>query len=375
MATKPKVATPFSQWTPELLARCDQLDMPGANSAVVAAVLSKEFGLEIRPHTVRYRRDRRWREQRGETGGEPKGETTAEGPVRVAAAETLAEVLGVSRRFDFQPYWEKYREEVKRPKLPKLPIQRWLSYLREGERTILVLSDIHLPFQDEAMLQEAFRRWPKVDAIVLNGDITNHDATSRFVAYETEPPIWDIEEALRLAEEIQERYPGVPVFELEGNHPFRVSRRLHEHLDPALVEAVSDRFHTAMARPFPQHYAIEHWNFQIGNVTFAHGEKRVGFASARRAVEQFHDFFLKRAAAAGYPPPAAIVQGHVHQLGMHYRLGGVLIWAGTLSRTPGYANDPSMAYAEAQTNGCVVIRLTNGKFITNESRPYLLGEP
>ena len=89
-----------------------------------------------------------------------------------------------------------------------------------------VLSDIHIPYQDDRALNEALKilLYEKPDCIVINGDLLDFPGLSR---YEQVPNFnkvtlkEQIELAVNLLERLRKEHPKADVFFIEGNHEFR----------------------------------------------------------------------------------------------------------------------------------------------------------
>ena len=244
--------------------------------------------------------------------------------------------------------------------------------LETGTKKIGVLSDIHLPFHRTDLIEAFIQRHPDLDAVVCNGDLVNWDSVSHHLSYEAERPEDDAEALLWLNERLTTAYPGKPIIQLTGNHDLRVPKRVAETMDPFLASVIVRSFNETMARPFPDVHALPRpwWYWRIGDVVFSHGEKRAGGTSWRKSSESFLRYFVDQAYAEGKPPPAAVIQGHHHQIGQHKLGKGWVIWAGTLSKDMEYAQGPDMYNPLGGQVGYVVVMLKDGKFQANLSRVY-----
>lgn len=99
-------------------------------------------------------------------------------------------------------------------------------------RSVLVLSDIHVPFHEPSALAAAIEYGIKVrpDAVMLNGDtldfygVSDHEKDPRKVKWHEE--LEACREALKM---IRSAFPNVPVYFKEGNHEYRMERYLMKH--------------------------------------------------------------------------------------------------------------------------------------------------
>lgn len=100
-----------------------------------------------------------------------------------------------------------------------------------------ILNDVHFPYEGKAY-QKAIKemsRWDNLEHIFLNGDILEIESLSRhpkgpqaMTSYRKE-----IDYANRKFDEIQKRFPDIPVTLIEGNHCYRFFRYLRD-VAPAL---------------------------------------------------------------------------------------------------------------------------------------------
>ena len=91
---------------------------------------------------------------------------------------------------------------------------------------VVFLSDIHVPYQDTAVLDSAIRllKRLKPDRVVLNGDINDFFQLSRFnYGLERMDHLQEeIDEAVKIRQRIRKACPDAVVNENEGNHDSRI---------------------------------------------------------------------------------------------------------------------------------------------------------
>lgn len=106
-----------------------------------------------------------------------------------------------------------------------------------GIRSLLVLSDIHVPFHDPDALRTAIE-WgitAKPDAVLLNGDtldfysISDHEKDPRRVNWQGE-----LEASRQVLKMIRAAFPNVPLYFKAGNHEYRMERHLMKYA-PVLI--------------------------------------------------------------------------------------------------------------------------------------------
>ena len=208
---------------------------------------------------------------------------------------------------------------------------------------ILCLSDLHVPFQ---LPVSTFRQYAgQIDVLVLNGDIGDCQAISKFPkAYRISPMEELIETRQYLLELIVELAPS-KVIVTYGNHDMRFQNYLAKSLDSDILELMpqtslellfvdgfnhyNKRYQTKSYYPPLADVLIDvlgdieieytnNWWTQIGDTIICHP---IAFSSgmmqtAKKAKEYFQDLGLC---------PAQIILGHTHKVGM-YRLGNVMMY-------------------------------------------------
>ncbi len=109
--------------------------------------------------------------------------------------------------------------------------------------TIIIGSDVHIPFQDDAAV-DAFigyikREQPSV--VVLNGDILDMFMLSRFTKGEGRNPLEEIEECRKLLKAVAKAAKGADLYYVIGNHETRLERYVLTKA-PELASLVEDVF-------------------------------------------------------------------------------------------------------------------------------------
>jgi len=109
--------------------------------------------------------------------------------------------------------------------------------------TIIVGSDIHIPFQDalavKSFINYCAKKQPNV--IVLNGDIIDMFMLSKFTKGEGRNPLEEITEARGLLESIRAVCPNALIYYVIGNHETRLERYVLNKA-PELASLIEDVF-------------------------------------------------------------------------------------------------------------------------------------
>lgn len=109
--------------------------------------------------------------------------------------------------------------------------------------TIIVASDIHIPFQDalavKLFINYCAKKQPEV--IVLNGDILDMFMLSKFTKGEGRNPLEEITEARYLLENLRAVCPNSQIYYVIGNHETRLERYVLNKA-PELASLIEDVF-------------------------------------------------------------------------------------------------------------------------------------
>jgi len=101
------------------------------------------------------------------------------------------------------------------------------DFILEGENTVLILSDIHLPYHDEDALEIAVEHGKGADVVLINGDLLDFYKLSRF---SQDPEAVGIAEELQVARHffatIRRMFPESRILYKLGNHEDRLEKYL-----------------------------------------------------------------------------------------------------------------------------------------------------
>jgi hypothetical protein len=172
----------------------------------------------------------------------------------------------------------------------------------DGAQRILVLSDVHAPFHDKAVLADCIaENRGKVDLCVVSGDLSDCYSVSRFIKYESVGFSQEWAEVQIVLEALSEAFPRVRV--VIGNHDARLEKQLLERCSADIVEAVRwmtggtlcpmsmlcKRYENVEVVPHvtPEGHRLD-WLTTIGDAIMLHAEKysRVP-ASALRGIDEW----------------------------------------------------------------------------------------
>lgn len=223
------------------------------------------------------------------------------------------------------------------PPLPKSEAKPWEPFVLEAKR-VLVLSDLHIPFVDEAAVLASLQYGDKFapDAVLFNGDLGDFYQVSRFDKDPTVPKIKHELECIRQTlTHIRARYPRAKLFWKFGNHCERLDKYLMLNA-PELFDIPEIRYAWYAPAGITENRVTvidDQRKVMLGKLIVLHGhELQRGFTSP---VNPARGAFLKT--------NASVLVGHHHRQSDHdeYTLDGRTIVARSTGclcdRTPPYA--------------------------------------
>jgi predicted phosphodiesterase len=241
-----------------------------------------------------------------------------------------------------------------------------VGLVNSSSRKILSLSDIHFPLAREDHLRHALKEHADADIIVLNGDILDGYAASRF---EKDKDIAAIEEymaAFDFIEHCSKTFPKVIL--ISGNHDVRTSSLLKK---APINQAALTVFETDLIARIANgerlnrqgqlveklnfknvHYQEhESWWIKIGKTLFVHPHNR-GSSKPGFTVDVWAKKFLERLPRGSFD---SIVCGHTHKVSKHIAYSLLLIEQGCMADYMSYAWQPREIINGNSINGYAVI--------------------
>lgn len=94
--------------------------------------------------------------------------------------------------------------------------------------TVLVLSDVHIPFQDDKAVAATLNyiRCSSPEVVVLNGDIMDFYMLSRFTKGEGRNPMEEIEMCRKFMGDVRNAAPDAEIYYVVGNHENRLEKSI-----------------------------------------------------------------------------------------------------------------------------------------------------
>jgi len=168
-------------------------------------------------------------------------------------------------------------------------------------KKVLLLSDIHFPYQDNQALTTALKygQKEKVDAIFLNGDLMDFYQMS---FHEKDPRLMDLSGELEMCRNffasLRKNFPKAMIYFIPGNHENRMERYLRVKA-PELLDMQEFKIDALLrVREFGVHYIEKGTKCYFGKLLVEHGDKMRGSGGVNPARTLF--LKLKRHAICGH---------------------------------------------------------------------------
>lgn len=179
----------------------------------------------------------------------------------------------------------------------------------KGDYKILVLPDIHVPYQNKVALEAAMRLGEEFqpDEVVQLGDLLDCYTLSKYSrSSNRHGNIADeIEEAHDLLDEIKTRTGAKRATFIEGNHEARIRKYVLEKC-PELANLNALRVdHMLRLADIGWDFIPEHKFYQVNNVFFTHGEY-ANMHSAKKHIDEYR---------------VTVIHGHTHRITSRYHRG------------------------------------------------------
>lgn len=242
------------------------------------------------------------------------------------------------------------------------------------QERLVIAGDLHAPFHEPDAVAHliAEEGGGKSHTLILNGDIQDFYAISRFAKYERVTIEQELAAVDALLGQFSAAFPRVVI--VCGNHDRpRFERQLRTVLSQDMVEVVE--FLTGgqldpiamLARRYPNIEMARHsvgrhnvgWFYQHGDLLCAHAEKFSRVPGT--ALRALHEWFEERRQTLQLEPWRVLVQAHTHQFSMiPWMSDALLVEGGCLCQTHGYQLDAKVA-GRPQRRGYVTLEQVRGR--------------
>jgi predicted phosphodiesterase len=245
---------------------------------------------------------------------------------------------------------------------------------------IVIASDFHAPFADPWAVAELItREGGKGSTLIVNGDIQDFYAISRFTKYEQVSIESELAAVDALLGQLSVAFGEVVL--VGGNHDtHRFEKQLRSFLSPEMVHVVEflTGGNLSVLRVIAKRYTnvtfptVEvgrhgvGWFAQVGDLVTAHAEKysRVP-GTALRGIDEW---FTDQHDILGIQPWKVLIQAHTHMMGMFpWKADKLLVEGGCMCQTHGYQLQARIM-GRPQRLGYVTLEQTKGVTDLNSVR-------
>lgn len=269
------------------------------------------------------------------------------------------------------PYLAKYEAELKGVVTVAKTYPVLENILETIKRKVLIISDIHVPFESQENLQKAIDLNRTADMLIIAGDFLDLYSCSRHRKKMNIPHEVELDRGVRVLEYLSEIFPWV--FIIRGNHDERAMKQVRDRIPSDLLYLVETEPLEYLTRPFKNVQFIPNWWVQIGDAIVAHQE-RSSTTEGKPGI-YLMDYFLDKGWAERMglnPMPKAFITGHTHQISSMYPRPGIKVFeSGSITEAQDYTMD-AQAFMRPPMAGFVSLTQVNGKTDFNQSRESVL---
>lgn len=283
----------------------------------------------------------------------------------------LKDTFGVNISSESLRYYITRKDKPKITKVDKLK--------ENGIEKVLILSDLHIPYQLDDILDIVVKHKDEITKIVFNGDIIDCKPISKYAELGRGSLIDEMAYCHELLKAIDDLTPNAEKIMIRGNHEQRMSRYMASnpsqlnslHTDNVLREIIDgfkkvdhSKGQVTYYEKLNNYVLIDDWFYQYNDVIFCHpiSFSKIPSRTAYNAVEYF--------VRSGYDFNACIV-AHTHHYGACKNLGKFSFESGCLCKPMSYASSGKLAYVP-QDCGYHLCVFKDGKYDFNKSRQFII---
>ena len=272
---------------------------------------------------------------------------------------------------------ESVRYYLTRKDKPKLTAKDKLA--EDGIEKVLVISDLHIPYHRNDVLDIVRKHKDEVNLIVLNGDIIDCKPISKYVELGRGTLIDEMAACHTALKQIDDITPDIKKVMTLGNHEVRMAKYMASkpselnklHTDNILKEIVDgfkkvdhEKGQVIYFDSLENYEVLDNWYYQYNGMICCHpiSFSKIPARTAYNAVE----YFVRN----GFNFDTCLV-AHTHHYGSCFNLGKYCVETGCLCQPMDYAATGKLNYVP-QTCGYHLAVFKDGKYDVNESRQFIL---
>lgn len=224
------------------------------------------------------------------------------------------------------PYFDKYKVYYEGEMPPKAKV----SYeLNTGLLKILVLNDLHTPWQHKDAIMLALLENRSADVVVAS-EVSDLYSLTSFAKYQHSSFELEVEEIIRLFEFFDSNFPITYI--VSCGHDRRLPRYILSRIRSDLLFLVETDLMGVLARPFPGVITIPKNYYQINDAVFTHLD--VNSSIPMRSAIRSHEWIQSWGEHIDVAPYRLLVQAHSHGSGIVNLPGVQLVESGCLQTIP-----------------------------------------
>lgn len=272
---------------------------------------------------------------------------------------------------------ESLRYYITRRDKPKITVKDKLK--DEGIEKVLVLSDLHIPYHRDDIIDICAKHKDEISMIIFNGDTLDCKSISKYVELGRGSLIDEMAVCHGTLKEIDNLTPNVRKVMVIGNHEARLEKYMatnHNELNDLhssnILREICDGFKKADHEKGTIVYydsllnyeVLDDWHFTYKGMLCCHplSFSKVPAKTAYNAVE----YFVRN----GFEFDTCLV-AHTHHYGACMDLGKYTVETGCLCKPQPYSATGKLNYIP-QDYGYHLAVFKDGKYDINESRQYIL---
>lgn len=274
---------------------------------------------------------------------------------------------------------ESVRYYITRKGKPKVTVKEKLE--QDGVEKVLVISDLHIPYQRDDILDIVDKHKDEISMIVFNGDVIDCKPISKFVELGRGSLIDEMAATHEMLKQIDDITKGVKKVLINGNHENRMSKYMASkqselndlHTDNVLREIVEgfkkvdhEKGQITYFDKLENYMLVDNWYWRYNDTIFCHpiSFSKIPARTAYNAVE----YFVRNGAVFN-----TCLVAHTHHYGACKNLGKYTVETGSLCLPQSYSTSGKLTYIP-QDSGYHLAVFKDGKYSINESKNYLLDE-
>lgn len=285
----------------------------------------------------------------------------------------------IKKNYDLYIPPESVRYYITRKDKPKVTVKEKLA--NDGVEKVLVLSDLHIPYNRDDILDIVSKHKNEISMIVFNGDVIDCKPISKFVELGRGSLIDEMAATHELLKQIDDITKDIKKVLILGNHEKRMSKYMASkqselndlHTDNVLREVIEgfkkvdhEKGQVTYFEPLSNYTLVDNWFYQYNDTIFCHpiSFSKIPARTAYNAVE----YFVRNGANFN-----TCLVAHTHHYGACKNLGKYTVETGSLCLPQSYNQTGKLNYTP-QDSGYHLAVFKDGKYSINESRNYLLDE-